>query len=674
MMNDTNDQEIPAYHGSPYDFDQFSMDKIGTGEGAKAYGHGLYFAENEDVARSYRDRVSREQNVVSWRNQKTGKEAEVPEHISDEIGDFMRANGNDLREGDFTHKVENFRRWANDRETKQIPEYEEALRNAKPEHIEWLTQAAKDLHGDAARYRDAADFLETHRPQPKGNMYQVSIKAHPDHFLDWDKPLVEQSDYVKNAFIKAQTGGNPELEGLIDLSPESMMIQGIMPQANGSAAYKTLIEDHGSDKAATQKLRDAGIKGIKYLDGGSRSSGEGSRNYVIFDDSLVNVAKKYADGGAVDDNITLGDAVPYHQTPEFQNWFGDSVAHDDGVPRTYYHGTSKDVDFPSFKVGRHGVWLTDDPKEASNYAEENDSMDYKYEGGRFNKTNTASRVIPVHLKAERPYTGPMPSEFANTDNYKKAQSNFFDTLRSQGYDSWIPQEQGGMIAVALKDPTQVKSIYNRKFDPKQKRIDRADGGPVIENAVSVFPKPQRMFPDDAPVPGGMYLNAKTKEDMTGHKAAMASIGVEPGGKPYFHASPDEVDQTGTPGRGSAIAKTNLFKQRAGWRWAQAPEGHENTSTIVSVEHRGKHTYALNAHFPKGVDLARYENAPSEPRLRPTTRGNVELGPQVGSILVRGKEHPVHEHVIVRHDGGRVDPPVKSRAIVDRALSVLSRKS
>lgn len=50
---------ITAYHGSPHDFDKFSLDKIGTGEGAQAYGHGLYFADSEGVARSYRDRSRR---------------------------------------------------------------------------------------------------------------------------------------------------------------------------------------------------------------------------------------------------------------------------------------------------------------------------------------------------------------------------------------------------------------------------------------------------------------------------------------------------------------------------------------------------------------------------------------------------------------------------------------
>jgi len=46
------DDGIIAYHGSPHSFDKFSMDKIGTGEGAQAYGHGLYFSDVEDVAKS----------------------------------------------------------------------------------------------------------------------------------------------------------------------------------------------------------------------------------------------------------------------------------------------------------------------------------------------------------------------------------------------------------------------------------------------------------------------------------------------------------------------------------------------------------------------------------------------------------------------------------------------
>jgi hypothetical protein len=41
------------YHGSPYSFDKFDMNKIGTGDGLNKYGFGLYFADNEDLAAYY---------------------------------------------------------------------------------------------------------------------------------------------------------------------------------------------------------------------------------------------------------------------------------------------------------------------------------------------------------------------------------------------------------------------------------------------------------------------------------------------------------------------------------------------------------------------------------------------------------------------------------------------
>ena len=53
--------ELDVYHGTPHRFPateanplgEFDASKIGTGEGAQAYGHGIYYAESPDVARSY---------------------------------------------------------------------------------------------------------------------------------------------------------------------------------------------------------------------------------------------------------------------------------------------------------------------------------------------------------------------------------------------------------------------------------------------------------------------------------------------------------------------------------------------------------------------------------------------------------------------------------------------
>lgn len=47
-----------VWHGSPHKFDKFDSSKIGTGEGAQAYGHGLYLAESDDVAKMYRDKLT----------------------------------------------------------------------------------------------------------------------------------------------------------------------------------------------------------------------------------------------------------------------------------------------------------------------------------------------------------------------------------------------------------------------------------------------------------------------------------------------------------------------------------------------------------------------------------------------------------------------------------------
>ena len=50
---------IIAFHGSPYDFNKFSLSKIGTGEGNQAFGYGLYFTDTEDIAKFYKMQCSK---------------------------------------------------------------------------------------------------------------------------------------------------------------------------------------------------------------------------------------------------------------------------------------------------------------------------------------------------------------------------------------------------------------------------------------------------------------------------------------------------------------------------------------------------------------------------------------------------------------------------------------
>ncbi len=289
---------IKAFHGSPHDFERFDLSKIGTGEGAQAYGHGLYFAEREGVAKSYSE---------MWDAANRGTK--------------VRIDGKDLykffKENTFgTHEESRaIQRLIDD------GDIDVAIRNA----------------GGEASYPDpaAANVLREWKQRhtfdtPKGKMYEVAIKAHPDQFLDWDAPLNQQSPGVQEAVKRARDkamgdvrpvrlhdgsygvtrinsdGSGNVIPGIAEATPEKAVAALHAEAAHGSGqwVYDTLsrtIRKRGAfpelsipDKAAAaQALREQGIAGIKYLDQGSRTAGEGTRNYVVFDDKLVDILKKY---------------------------------------------------------------------------------------------------------------------------------------------------------------------------------------------------------------------------------------------------------------------------------------------------------------------------------------------------------------------------------------------
>jgi hypothetical protein len=222
---------ITAYHGSPHDFDKFDSTKIGTGEGAQAYGHGLYFAENEGVARSYKDALA--QHTVG------GKPFDDlnPQHWA--AAELAIAKGDkNAAIAEISSRIE-----------KLIPAYD---------------------GGERARLLRARGMLQRGEELPKaehsGKMYEVRINADPDQFLDWDKPLKEQTQALQDAVAKAKATGK-------------------FPASANRYIGRTPEE--------TAALKDAGIPGIKYLDQGSRAGGEGTRNYVVFDADKIEILKKY---------------------------------------------------------------------------------------------------------------------------------------------------------------------------------------------------------------------------------------------------------------------------------------------------------------------------------------------------------------------------------------------
>ena len=275
---------VRAYHGSPHDFDRFDLSKIGTGEGAQAYGHGLYFAENEGVARGYRDQLSGNRYVPKISSN------EIAQKYGEDVANIFEESAGSR--GDITRTLARLQnivaRDLYDAGVKKISDIDGSFNPLFAEELRKVNDRAERL-ASLVRSKDV--------DLSKGHMYEVNIRANPEQFLDWDKPLAQQNESVREAFLKAQAGDDPLLRELLNTSPEGLMMQGIMPGAKGSAAYKTMASDDASPLRASQRLLDAGIPGIRYLDAGSRGAGEGSRNYVVFDDKLIDILRKYAKGG-----------------------------------------------------------------------------------------------------------------------------------------------------------------------------------------------------------------------------------------------------------------------------------------------------------------------------------------------------------------------------------------
>lgn len=316
---------IRAFHGSPHSFDQFDLSKIGTGEGAQAYGHGLYFAENEGVAKSYRDALRTHGTQFSV----DGRPIDPlqPEGLSDEEkGAVARLYELGAKDADQGAEILSRR-----------------LKFVEPGSYQHDRMTADLAQIEAMRGRITSGDA--------GSMYEVNINAEPNTFLDWDAQLHQQPASVQQSLAKLGVSPPAEvsdigLRGIVnravrmnggDTDPNSISLlinndQNLYNAAERHARMNGVDVDNdmnwatpgdyvtekandylkgrsltgediqrrlGDRPAAASKMREAGIPGIKYLDAGSRGGAEGSRNYVVFDDKLVQIVKKYGLAGAV---------------------------------------------------------------------------------------------------------------------------------------------------------------------------------------------------------------------------------------------------------------------------------------------------------------------------------------------------------------------------------------
>lgn len=81
LIFDKMDAPITLYHGSPHEFDQFDISKIGSGEGHQAYGHGLYFAEAEAVSEVYKGYLGKRLEIDGVETIKDGRRTDLSDSL-----------------------------------------------------------------------------------------------------------------------------------------------------------------------------------------------------------------------------------------------------------------------------------------------------------------------------------------------------------------------------------------------------------------------------------------------------------------------------------------------------------------------------------------------------------------------------------------------------------------
>jgi hypothetical protein len=244
---------------------RFDSSKIGTGEGAQAYGRGSYLAESEDLARGYRDqltkpRVQRAQRLLS----NSGNDVDLAiENAKKEI--------DRLKSLDLTPETGSSKR--------------ESLISLQEEKIAELTK------------------LKNTGQMSKGSMYKVNIDADPDELIDWDELIDEQPKKVMDKLQSADWWPYAE-EGIYDIA-------GARGENPTGADLVRWLEQDGQEYAA-EALEDLGVKGIKYADSFTRHKPKDKRsnNYVIFDPRIIEISKKYGISIPLASAVIAGTVTP----------------------------------------------------------------------------------------------------------------------------------------------------------------------------------------------------------------------------------------------------------------------------------------------------------------------------------------------------------------------------
>lgn len=233
-----------AYHGSPYTFDHFDLGAIGTGEGAQGHGWGLYFAQDKQIAKAYKDTLSH--------HMYGDNDLQFNEEALNKLYSTLSDKAHTEADYDKLSIVENI----------LITHTEDDVLNNPDEMFSaeaikwWKTQRERYLNKE---YKEST-------------LFEVDIPE-DDVLLDERKNINEQPKKVQQAVRKMYRALGYKTSAL--------------KHVTGKEFYDTVAAEKGGQKEASEFINEHGIKGITY-DGGNDG-----KCFVVFDDKAIQIINRY---------------------------------------------------------------------------------------------------------------------------------------------------------------------------------------------------------------------------------------------------------------------------------------------------------------------------------------------------------------------------------------------
>lgn len=342
-----------VYHGSPYVIRRpggqelrgeelgFDHSKMGTGEGAQAYGWGTYVTQVEGIAETYAkkltqapgtlyDSIERKKEFIKMRKKSlrdldNGKyESRIEKNIK-ELNRDLKAAQKEKNEKDIKFYEDLIETSLSDLN----PEAKEKYRKAFNEDIEKTNAEIKELQAEIKRLNKQA-----------ANVYTLDIPDDGVDYLQWDRDIdaSEIGNKLYNYLIQHNEDGSYAGNASKYLKDELSDVFNL--ELDGSQIYRNIQAYLGSDKDASLFLSDMGYIGISYPADNLRGGREdGARNFVIFKEDNITVTDWHAkdvEGNILFqylqedlDNETLKEAASFSTWEEWYEYA--QVMDDEGV-------------------------------------------------------------------------------------------------------------------------------------------------------------------------------------------------------------------------------------------------------------------------------------------------------------------------------------------------------